>query len=281
MSVLDRTNSTHLRAAVGERIEKGNLVLPLLPDSAAQVLATCQEASCDSRKLAELIQRDPSLAGNVLRIANSAAYAPTEPIVSLHQAVARLGQRTLCDITIAAAMNTQVFRVEGRQAQVRELWAHSALSAAWSREVARMRRRNVESAFLCGLLHDVGSPVLLQLMTELTRGTTVDENDFQACLDEFHARVGAEMIALWRLPPWTAAAVRWHHDPAAAGDHRELAATTCLGDLLADWSKDPSPERMLAIETHAALPLLGLYADEINVLYEKRAQIELQSQAFA
>ena len=32
-----------------------------------------------------------------------------------------------------------------------------------------MRRANVESAFLCGLLHEVGKPVLLQLIVDVAR----------------------------------------------------------------------------------------------------------------
>ena len=43
---------------------------------------------------------------------------------------------------------------------------------AFAKEIARMRRANVESAFLCGLLHDIGKPVILQALADLQRDIT-------------------------------------------------------------------------------------------------------------
>jgi HD-like signal output (HDOD) protein len=92
-----------------ERIDSGSLDLPLLSDTAAKVMELCGDASCDARRLAELIQRDQGLAGHVLRVANSAAYAPTERIVSLQQAVSRMGLTAMRDIALAIAIRGKVF----------------------------------------------------------------------------------------------------------------------------------------------------------------------------
>ena len=40
---------------------------------------------------------------------------------------------------------------------------------AYAKEIARLRRSNVEGAFLCGLLHDIGKPVLLQTLVDIQR----------------------------------------------------------------------------------------------------------------
>ena len=59
--------------------------------------------------------------------------------------------------------------MRGRERRIKTLWAHSAAAGAWAREIARLRRMNVESAFLIGLMHDIGRPVLLQLVSDLAR----------------------------------------------------------------------------------------------------------------
>ena len=106
-----------------------DLELPFLPETAAEVVASCNSGDCDARELAELLQRDQSLASHVLRVANSAAYAPKEAIVSLQQATSRLGVATICEIAIAVSLHGNVFRVPGHKVRVRELWIHSATSA--------------------------------------------------------------------------------------------------------------------------------------------------------
>lgn len=280
MSPTTTLSTAELRERVSSRIHSGQLELPVPPDSAAQVLAACNDQSCDSRKLAEIVQRDPSVAGNVLRISNSTAYAPSEPIVSLPQAVARLGMRTLCDIAVAAALGAKVFTVPGHEAELRALWLHSATTGAWAREVARHRRRNVEGAFLTGLLHDVGKPVLLQACVDQIAGGSAEEGAVELVVEEFHAEVGALLLAGWKLPQWMGNAIRWHHAPAEAGSDSDLAATIALADAFAYWTQYESPEFEAQLANHPAIAQLGLYADEIDELKTRRERVEALSKAF-
>src|SRR5215468_894330 len=100
-----------LRAALGERLRDEGLKLPLMPRVATQLLSMARDADCDAGKLSRLIHQDPALAGQVLRIANSPAYLPRTPIVSLQQAVTRLGFSALIEIAVAASLQSGTFRV--------------------------------------------------------------------------------------------------------------------------------------------------------------------------
>ena len=88
---MDLSEQQRLTARLRDSALSGELKLPVLPAVAADVLACIDGDDCDAHSLAELIQRDPSLAANLLRVANSARFAPSEPIVSLNQAISRLG----------------------------------------------------------------------------------------------------------------------------------------------------------------------------------------------
>src|ERR1041384_2889968 len=110
---------------------------------------------------AKLIQRDVALAGQVMRVANSALYARRTPVVTLPQAIAWLGMREIRNITFAAAVQSQVFNSSYFRQEMNELWRESVITALFAQEVARLKRRNVESAYLCGLLHRVGLAISL------------------------------------------------------------------------------------------------------------------------
>ncbi len=273
--------TAELRRELVRKIETCELELPVLPDVASRVLSLCQDMDSEPRELGDLIQRDPALAGNVLRIANSAAYAPREPIVSLQQAVSRLGMSTMGDIAIAAAMNAKGPGIKGRETELRTLRTHAAATAVWSREIARHRRRNVEAAFLTGLLHDAGRPIVLKTVLDLAKDVALEEPVIQAFVDEFHASVGARLIERWKLPHWIAAAVDGHHDIARAGEHSDLAATVMLGDEMAHASESPGPEGDAKIRSLQVLSTLSLYPDDIDELFERREVVAQTTQAFS
>ena len=278
-----------LKARLCALASDAELELPLLPAASAQVLALCSEESCDARALAQLLERDPALAAHVLRVSNSAAYAPREPIVSLQQAVSRLGMGGVRNIAVAIALQVEVFRVPGRESRIAELWTHSACAGAWAREIARARRRNAEAAFLCGLLHDVGKPALLREVAAIERGLGLhlEVAALEDCLDELHAELGARMLERWKLPARMVAAARFHHrpdDPEVLTDNARYAEdvyTTALADQLAHWSSTEAPTRLEALHVSAALEPLGLYDEDLEALMGRRDTVLEAARALA
>src|SRR5512134_4170235 len=145
-----------------------SLKLPPPPQVAAEVqrltradLEDDAKVAANSAELAKLIQRDVALAGQVMRVANSALYARRTPVVTLPQAIAWLGMREIRTITFSAAVQSQVFASTYFRKEMKDLWRESVITALFAQEVARLKRRNVESAYLCGLLHRAGMAVIL------------------------------------------------------------------------------------------------------------------------
>lgn len=284
MSLLTRHQSKlpeGVRRLLRERIEN-NLELPFQSNTAAQVLEICNDERCDAQKLAEVISFDPSLAGHVLSVSNSAVYAPTEPIVSLQQAVSRLGVRTICEIAVAVSLKGRVFDVPGHAVRLREMWMHSAAAGVYTKEVARSLRMNVEGAFLCGLLHDVGKPIVLQNLVDLSRTKTekpVPPGILEAAMDEFHEAVGGMMVRHWELPKWMAEVVEHHHDYTGADEARRETMVTRLGDVLASWALaegDAPFEGDLDVQR-----ALDLYPEDIERLLERRTSVLEIAEALA
>ena len=248
------------------------LELPLLPTYATQVVALCSDPDSDARSLAQLLQRDPALAAHVLSVANSAAMGSREQIVSLQQAIARMGVRSLANVALSVAVRTKIFRAGRHLERVQQLWKHSAHSAAWAREIARSRRHNVESAFLCGLLHEVGAPVVLGVIDEIQRKTALEFplEEIEAALERLHCDVGARLVRAWSLPEWTSAAARYHHAPQDAQECADEVYTTHLADRLTRHARG---EDQLG-ELDPILSALGMYQEDLDALLEQSTTIQ-------
>lgn len=264
--------SLELRDRLTADIAAGHLELPVLPATAAAVLEAVRDENMGARRLADIIQRDQSMAAHLLRVANSPAFAAAQSIVSLPQAINRLGLGTVSEIATSVAVKGKIFNVPKYERHLADLWKHSAAAGAWAREIARLRRRNVEGAFLCGLLHDVGQPVLLQAVTELEKKsrTQWDTDTVLATVWELHAEVGAELVRLWALPSWMAEAIGRHHDPLAATEHREEALTTALAERLAHWALEQEESDVEELRGLEILHELNIYPEELQQLLAAR-----------
>jgi putative nucleotidyltransferase with HDIG domain len=262
-----------LRSALAYRMAAGHLDLPMLPRVASQVVSLVGNAKSSATQLADLIHRDPALAGHVLKIANSPAYMPRMPIVSLQQAVARLGFGVITEIAFAASVQSGIFRVPGYEKVLVALWRHALAAGAFAKEIARVRRSNVESAFLCGLLHGVGKPALLQITTDVAKasGLPLDEQKLHDILEDLHTVVGMRIAEQWGLPKQVSAAIEHYANYGKAGNFKQEAMTTRLADRLATHLL--YPEAFASEDELRDDPVfadLNLYPDQVSGLLAKR-----------
>ena len=163
---------------------------------------------------------------------------------------------------------------------MRALRTHAAATGVWSREIARQRRRNVEAAFLTGLLHDVGKPILLQAALELTKNDPIDAQTLSNVIHSLHSTMGAHVLNKWKLAHWMAAAIDGHHDIERAGEHSDLAATVQLGDLLAHWTVQPDAEHEAKVRNCPVLGMLGLYPEDLDLLFTRKELVASSTKAF-
>ena len=203
-----------LRSFIADQLGRGNLDLPLLPVVANRVLLLSSDPDADASQLSSLIQQDQALAGQILRIANSPAYATRTPIVSLQQAITWLGLTMLAGLAFSVSVQSGVFHTTGYEKEVRNLWRHALATGLFGKEIARRIRHNVENAFLCGLLHTIGKPAILHLLSqspdksaEPFSWTTVE-----SLFEEFHVMAGSKLAAVWQLPDPVQETIRYYQD---------------------------------------------------------------------
>jgi putative nucleotidyltransferase with HDIG domain len=206
-------------------------LLPLLPAVVREIASLRPEADDYLDQLLILVERDPGLALRMLRCANSAYEAPSAPILSLHQAVRRLGTQQCVHWvhTLAAAKVCTISHAHGK------VWRHSFQTALFARMFVREQpslRGKGEQAYACGLLHDLGRLLLLEAVPadlalvdgahwSSTKGLLGAE---RRILGYDHAFLGWHACRQWALPDSIAEIVRRHHEdlPADGNDSLDM-----------------------------------------------------------
>lgn len=264
-----------LEQSLIQKIETVEIELPLLPQAASQVMALASDPAADAAKLSALIHQDQALAAHVLRIANSPAYMPRSPVVSLQHAVAMLGITLLSEITFTASLKSGAFKVPGHEDEVKRLWRHSLASGAFAKEVARLRRVNVESAYLCGLLHEIGKPVVLQTATALAQAQriAIEKSILHGWIDGYHSRVGTLIAEKWGLPKQVATAIQYYDDYDHADSFRQECLLTCSSDRLASHVLAPEDMPDESLRAEPVFAELNLYPNDIDQLLSMKDHV--------
>jgi HD-like signal output (HDOD) protein len=283
-----------LERIVNAAIAEGSLDLPPPPQIASEVMRLTRgdavngtAGDTSAAELAQLIQRDVALAGQVMRVSNSALYARRTPVVTLPQAIAWLGIREIRNIAFAVAVQGQVFTSSYFRREMADLWRESVITALFSQEIARLKRRNVESAYLCGLLHRAGMAVILNRVgaAVLKHKVTPDPLVVLQSAQRQEARVGTHLAIAWQLPPSVSAAIAHWRDPHAADLAKFEVMEVALARQISDELRAPGaggelPDSMLG-PVSKWMDELSIYPDELFSIMAQRAAIYATAESFA
>lgn len=262
-------------------IDSRQLEVPMLPEVASKVVTLSQDPESDATQLARLIQSDQALAGHVMHIANSAAYSPNTTLVSLQQAITRLGMNLISDIALAASISAKMFKAPGYEKHITNIWRHALATALWGKEIARLCRRNVEATFLCGLLHSIGRPVVIQAALDHAGkdGVNLTEADMQALETSLHTAVGVAVAQRWEMPQIVCESIEFFHDYDKATLAREQTTMINGGAAFATHLLTPDALTAKDLVAKPVLADLNLYEDEVDSLLEKKDDVKATMEA--
>ncbi len=212
--------------------------LPPMPTVVMKAMEMTLDPDISVNKLQLLISQDQALSAKILRIVNSAMYSLRREVSTVSHAVAVLGIETVKSVIMAASVE-RVFQA-AKDLGTKLMADHSWGTAVAARAIARrVHYQNMEEALICGLMHDIGKPVLLQNLkaryTEIISQVYGGNSNFhQLELLAFgfsHAHVGALMARKWNFPAQLAEAVGYHHSPLSAPTHKQLSCIVNLANL--------------------------------------------------
>ena len=257
-----------------KRLLEGGIKIPAQPRVIEELRQLMARKEMDIRLLARTINQDPGLTALLFKVVGSGAYRQHHPFESVDQILHTLGVRPTFNLIQAIALRSQG-EVRKHRRFYEAYWARSQAIGQLAMLVAdeRVMVCNIfpDQAYLAGVFHDCGVPLLMQRfptycaemhLGEPGRWIDLAEEDRKYNAD--HCVVGYLVARHWCLPDFICDAIRYHHAIGELGMHdaRSMVAILLLAVEIhyrTMHAANPEWERVKA----EVLPELGLDEDSL------------------
>lgn len=227
----NRVDHSELRHKLLELFHSPDYRPPVLPAVAIKLLGLVRHPQVDMRDAVEMLRQDALLAGNLLRLAQSPFYGSAQ-VRSLEEAMLRLGLNRVSDLFLRVSTELRVFRAAGYDEPMNRLRHHSAVVAELVQKVCRLSVGLEQYAFLCGLLHDVGTAASIIAVADLVPKPPFEQ--VRPVIAAVHETCSELVAKLWSLSPDVSTVLALHHRLGLDGRVHPIAAAVALADGLAD-----------------------------------------------
>jgi len=195
--------------------------IPSAPQLVTRLLELTANPNYQQGDVANLLAVDPGVAADVLRMANSAFFGLARKVSDLRQALSLLGIQRVKTLVLGRCMAERLNAQRTRLIDTSYYWRRSIASAVLAGRLGELLKHPRESAFMAGLLSDIGVVILCRalqggyaVIAQSYPGATsaalvAREREIVAAT---HAEVGALALERWMLPEPLAAAIAAHHD---------------------------------------------------------------------
>jgi putative nucleotidyltransferase with HDIG domain len=214
-----------------------------IPTMVHKVLNLAADPDCSISDLIELVQHDPAITANLLKICNSAHMGLAVKIDSVQQAVTILGLQRVVELVLSQNLTAHLTKAQkGYQMEKGDLWKQSVAAAMVARTLAE--RRDIyalPAVYTAALLKDIGKVILHEYVADRLdkiqhkvkdEGASFLEAE-KACIGMDHATLGGIMAKEWNFSPHMVYMIENHHlsNPEARND--PATATLYLADMVA------------------------------------------------
>jgi len=181
-------------------LENGDIALPSLPDVVLKIRRMLESNTADFDQVSRAVSVDPVLVSRLFVFANSAYYNRANiKIETLDAAIGRLGFEVVRNTAMSLAMK-QLYAAEKHSHAARHLraiWARGMKLSCMAFAVGRRTTAvNEETAYLCGLMHEVGK---LYIVTKAEEFPEIlgNEDSLQAMFEEWNGQISKSIIESW------------------------------------------------------------------------------------
>lgn len=194
---------------------------PAIYDSLSKELRSL-EPSLET--VAKIVSQDPGLTVKILQLVSSGYLSAGRNVSNPLEAVKHLGLARIEGLVVSHGAIFENDNFPMADAWLEAFWNHCISCAGLAHAIAEeegLDQKAIESAFVAGLLHDVGTLVFAANEPEKYRDAAAHaahetSERLEAERREFgadHAALGAYLVGLWGLPDAVVEAVAYHHTP--------------------------------------------------------------------
>lgn len=200
----------------------------VLPEAVTKIKQLIDDDATSMDDIAEVINYDPAIMSQVLKISNSALYKFPSTITTVSKAIQVIGTRSVYDLVLAYGVAYAFKDLDKQVIDLDKFWelgVNCALLAKFFAEDIGIREP--EKLFVCGLLHNLGELVLVQVDPDVAKkGTQVSAHDRPLELQKKHlgfsyTDISAELLKLWGIPEDISQIIASTHASESKADTKE------------------------------------------------------------
>ena len=262
-----------------QRLVTGITQVASLPEIYMKIEMAMGNPKSSSKYLADILSEDTALTARILRLANSSFFSFPGKVTTVTQAVTVIGTRQLRDIVLASSIVGVFKDIPEELIDMKSFWRHSIACGVTARVISTLRREtNIETAFVSGLLHDIGRLVLYKAkpteMGHLIEKCSDSKELLYKSEKEFfgfdHALLGGLLLKEWKLPTRLIETTTYHHAPGRAKEYIIETATVHVSDIIANaLTTGSSGEKFIPPLSDKAWKILGLEDGSIELITDE------------
>jgi putative nucleotidyltransferase with HDIG domain len=212
---------------IAGQIAEGEIDIPPVPDMMLKLNDAMEKDNISIHDIVKIIMADQILTSKILRVVNSSFYSPSGEITSLQQAIIFMGLKSVLSIVTVHTLSSIA---PDNAEEVRGILRHSLLCAFVAKKIAIALRLDPEEAFVCGLLHDIGKTLILNIARE----KQLPDEIKQELMKDYHSAVGFMLGSRWHFSEVIKSSIKYHHSPQESTDHRKMVETIHVADFIAN-----------------------------------------------
>jgi len=207
--------------ALPEKIINGIDKLAPLPVTLQRLVHMLGNENVNMKEVVNVIEYDQAIASNILKVANSPAYAGRFQIERLRDAVVHLGINILLDLALGNYLKSLKINAPLYDLTENDLWLHAAASSLAAKAIIQETHnsRIPPIANVAALVHDIGKLLMVRYMegkvVDILKLASVNHYSFVEAEKELfgcdHAEVGQAMAQKWSFPEPVTDSIRLHH----------------------------------------------------------------------
>ena len=179
----------------------------VLPEAVIKIKQLIDGDDTSMEDIAEVINYDPAVMSQVLKISNSALYKFPNIITTVTKSIQVIGTRSIYDLVLAYGVANAVKNVDPNVIDLEKFWEQSVSCALLCKHLAEEAGlKEPEKLFVCGLLHNIGELVLVQLNpAEANKCASISSENTPLMLQKKHlgfsyTDISSELLNFWGIP---------------------------------------------------------------------------------
>ena len=263
-------------------LDNGDMVLPSLPDVVLKIRSTLANENADFEQISKAVSVDAVLVSRLFVFANSAYYNRANiKIDTLDTAISRLGVEVVRNTAMSLAMKQLYVSEKHSHANkyLKAVWARGMKLSCMAFAVALQRPEiSEESAYLCGLLHEIGKLYIITKAEEFPE-ILGNRESFDAVVAEWNSQISKSIIEAWGFTDEMAESA----DPTTYLNHDESAAPELVDVVyVAKLLIDDFGDNALDFPGIASCVKLGVDMDTVpKILATYREKLTTMQQSLA